>query len=52
MLLNSVAVVGLGALFVPIIENHGKRTALVYLAARIVEAVLRIGVMRSTRWAV
>ena len=46
MLLNSVAVVGLGALFVPIIENHGKRAALVYLAARIVEAVLlAIGVL-------
>jgi hypothetical protein len=46
MLLNSVAVVGLGALFFPIIENHGKRTALVYLASRIVEAVLlAIGVL-------
>jgi hypothetical protein len=46
MLLNSVVVVGLGALFFPIIENHGKRTALVYLASRIVEAVLlAIGVL-------
>lgn len=46
MLLNSVVVVGLGALFFPIIENHGKRTALAYLAARIVEAVLlAIGVL-------
>jgi hypothetical protein len=46
MLLNSVVVVGLGALFFPIIENHGKRTAVVYLASRIVEAVLlAIGVL-------
>ena len=46
MLLNSVVVVGLGALFFPIIESHGKRTALVYLASRIVEAVLlAIGVL-------
>ena len=40
MVLNSVAVVGLGVLFFPILERHGKRTALAYLAARIVEAVL------------
>ncbi len=40
MLLNSVAVVSLGVLFFPIIESHGKRTALAYLAARIVEAVM------------
>jgi hypothetical protein len=40
MLLNSVAVVGLGVLFFPILESHGKRTALAYLAARIVEAIL------------
>ena len=40
MLLNSVVVVGLGVLFFPILENHGKRTALAYLASRIVEAVL------------
>jgi hypothetical protein len=46
MLLNSVVVVGLGALFFPIIESHGKRTALVYLASRIVEAILlAIGVL-------
>jgi Domain of unknown function (DUF4386) len=46
MLLNSVVVVGLGALFFPIIESHGRRTALVYLASRIVEAVLlAIGVL-------
>jgi hypothetical protein len=39
-------VVGLGALFFPIIESYGKRTALVYLASRIVEAVLlAIGVL-------
>lgn len=40
MLLNSLAVVGLGVLFFPILEPFGKRTALAYLAARIVEAVL------------
>jgi hypothetical protein len=46
MLLNSVVVVGLGALFFPIIESHGKRTALAYLASRVVEAVLlAIGVL-------
>jgi hypothetical protein len=46
MLLNSVVVVGLGALFFPVIEHYGKRTALAYLAARIVEAVLlAIGVL-------
>jgi hypothetical protein len=39
-------VVGLGALFFPIIESYGKRTALVYLASRIVEAILlAIGVL-------
>jgi hypothetical protein len=32
--------VGLGALFFPVLEHHGKRNALVYLASRIVEAIL------------
>lgn len=46
MLLNSVVVVGLGALFFPVIEHYGKRIALVYLASRIVEAVLlAVGVL-------
>jgi Domain of unknown function (DUF4386) len=46
MLLNSVVVVGMGVLFFPILENYGKRTALAYLAARIVEAVLlAVGVL-------
>jgi hypothetical protein len=46
MLLNSVVVVGLGVLFVPILEKHGKRTALAYLASRIAQAVLlAIGVL-------
>ncbi|MGH2410807.1 MAG: DUF4386 domain-containing protein [Chloroflexota bacterium] len=40
MLLNSVVDVGKGVLFFPILENHGKRTALAYLAAMIVEVVL------------
>ena len=46
MLLNSVAVVGLGVLFFPILEKHGRRTAQAYLAARIVEGVfLAVGVL-------
>ena len=46
MLLNSVVVVGMGVLFFPILENHGKRTALAYLASRMVEAVLlAVGVL-------
>lgn len=40
MLLNIVVEVGKGVLFYPILENHGKRTALFYLAVLIVEAVL------------
>ena len=46
MLLNSVAVVGLGVLFFPILEKHGKRTGLAYLAVRIGEGVfLAVGVV-------
>lgn len=46
MLLNSVAVVGLGVLFFPILTKHGQRTALAYLTARIVEGVfLAVGVL-------
>jgi hypothetical protein len=40
MLLNSVVDVGKGVLFFPILEPHGKRTALTYLAAMIFEVVL------------
>src|SRR6266704_1409446 len=40
MLLNTVVDVGKGVLFFPILENHGKRTALAYLATMIVEVVL------------
>jgi hypothetical protein len=40
MLLNTVVDVGKGVLFFPILENHGKRTALGYLATMIVEVVL------------
>ncbi|HEV2461303.1 MAG TPA: DUF4386 domain-containing protein [Ktedonobacterales bacterium] len=48
MLLNSVVDVGKGVLFFPILEHHGKRTALAYLAAMIVEVVLlAIGGARS-----
>jgi hypothetical protein len=46
MLLNTVLDVGKGVLFFPILERHGKRTALVYLAALIVQVVfLDIGVL-------
>jgi hypothetical protein len=40
MLLNTAVDVGKGVLFFPILEKHGKRTALAYLAALIVEVVL------------
>jgi hypothetical protein len=46
MLLNTVADVGKGVLFFPILENYSKRTALAYLATMIVEvAFLTIGVL-------
>ena len=40
MLLNTVVDIGKGVLFFPIAERHGKRTALVYLAAITVQVVL------------
>ncbi len=40
MLLNTVVDVGKAVLFFPILENHGKRSALAYLALIIVEVVL------------
>jgi hypothetical protein len=40
MLLNTVVDIGKGVLFFPIVERHGKRTALVYLAAITVQVVL------------
>jgi hypothetical protein len=46
MALNTVVDVGKGVLFFPILEHHGKRTALVYLAAIVVQVVLLdIGVL-------
>lgn len=46
MLLNSVAVVSIGVLFFPILEQYGKRTAIAYLTVRIVEGVfLAVGVL-------
>jgi hypothetical protein len=46
MLLNTAVDVGKGVLFFPILEKHGKRTALAYLAALIVEVVLMdVGVL-------
>jgi hypothetical protein len=40
MLLNTGVDIGKAVLFFPVIERHGKRTALVYLATMIVEVVL------------
>lgn len=40
MLMNTLVDVGKGVLFFPILEKHGKRTALTYLATMIVEVVL------------
>lgn len=46
MLLNTLVDIGKGVLFFPILENHGKRTALAYLAALTVQVVLLdIGVL-------
>jgi hypothetical protein len=46
MLLNTGVDVGKGVLFFPILEKHGKRTALAYLSALIVQVVLLdIGVL-------
>ncbi len=46
MLLNSVAVVSIGVLIFPTLEQYGKRTAVAYLTARIVEGVfLAVGVL-------
>jgi hypothetical protein len=46
MLLNTVVDVGKGVLFFPILEQYGKRSALAYLAALIVQVVLLdIGVL-------
>jgi hypothetical protein len=46
MLSNSVVDVGKGVLFFPIVESQGKRTALAYLAAMIVEVILlAVGVL-------
>jgi hypothetical protein len=40
MVVNTAVEVGKGVLFFPILEPHGKRTALAYLATMIVEVVL------------
>jgi hypothetical protein len=46
MLSNSAVDLGKGVLFFPILESHGRRTALAYLAAMIVEVVLlAVGVL-------
>src|SRR5438552_5390479 len=46
MLLNTVVDVGKGILFFPILENHGKRSALAYLALIVVQVVmLDVGVL-------
>src|SRR6266702_1192605 len=46
MLLNTVVDVGKGVLFFPILESHGKRSALAYLAFIVVQVVmLDVGVL-------
>ena len=46
MLLNTAVDVGKAVLFFPILEKHGKRTALAYLATMIVEVILlTVGVL-------
>jgi hypothetical protein len=46
MLLNTVVDIGKGVLFFPILENHGKRSALAYLAFIVVQVVmLDVGVL-------
>jgi hypothetical protein len=46
MLLNTVVDIGKGVLFFPILEQHGKRTALAYLTALAVQVVfLNLGVL-------
>src|SRR4030088_3169088 len=46
MLLNTAVDVGKGVLFFPILENHGKRSALAYLAFIIVQVdMLDVGVL-------
>ena len=40
MFLNTVVDVGKGVLFFPILENHGKRSALAYLAFIVVQVVM------------
>jgi len=46
MLGNTLVDIGKGVLFFPILENHGRRTALVYLAAIVVQVVfLDIGAL-------
>src|ERR1700694_1704703 len=46
MLLNTVVDVGQGVLFFPILEKHGKRSALAYLAFIVVQVVmLDVGVL-------
>lgn len=46
MLLVTITDIGKGVLFFPLLENHGKRTAVVYLAAIVVQVVfLDIGAL-------
>src|SRR5438874_7821684 len=46
MLLNTVVDVGKGVLFFPILQNHGKRSTLAYLALIVVQVVmLDVGVL-------
>jgi hypothetical protein len=40
MLLNSVFVIGIAALFFPILNKFSKQIAVIYLSARVIEAIL------------
>ncbi len=40
MLLNSVFVIGIAALFFPILKKFSKQIAIIYLSARVIEAIL------------
>jgi hypothetical protein len=42
LLLNSIIVVGIGALLFPVLETHNRPIALVYLSTRIAEAIILI----------
>lgn len=42
MLINSICVIGIGVMFYPILKVKSKKTALIYLCTRIIEALLLV----------